>query len=128
MQFSSSFLRRMSSNIDMKMFRSTKFSGLMLFSSKSFWMCQQNTLTRHIFSCFTALILMTHMTWLKFGCPRTSSHVSSACCVLLDSLRLSLLLFTVSHLPFHSPDLPLHLHLPCGVWFEWNKNLAYSCE
>ena len=41
-------------------------------------------------------------------------HVSSACCVLLDSLRLSLLLFAfhlLSHLPFHSPD---HLHLPCG--------------
>ena len=41
-------------------------------------------------------------------------HVSSACCVLLDSLRLSLPLFAfhlLFHLPFHSPD---HLHLPCG--------------
>ena len=41
--------------------------------------------------------------------------MSSACCVLLDSLRLSLLLFAfhlLSHLPFHSPD---HLHLPCWV-------------
>ena len=36
----------------------------------------------------------------RFGCPRTSSHVSSACCVLLDSLRLSLLLsHRLSHLP-----------------------------
>ena len=37
-----------------------------------------------------------------------------SCCVLLDSLRLSLVLFAfhfLSHLPFHSPD---HLHLPCG--------------
>ena len=39
-----------------------------------------------------------------------------SCCVLLDSPRLSLLLFAfhlLSHLPFHFPD-HLHLHLPCG--------------
>ena len=60
---------------------------------------------------------MSHWHWLKFGVLRTSLHpvlMRSWCCVLLDSLRLSLLLFAfhlLSHLPFHSPD---HLHLPCG--------------
>ena len=37
-----------------------------------------------------------------------------SCCVVLDSLRLSLLLFVfqlLSHLPFHCPD---RRHLPCG--------------
>ena len=60
---------------------------------------------------------MSHWHWLKFGCPRTSSQVPPPCCALLDSLRVSFLLFAVhlsSHLPFHSLD---HLHLPCG-WQE----------
>ena len=37
MHFSSSVFHRMSLKIDMKMIRSSKFSGQMLFSSKSFW-------------------------------------------------------------------------------------------
>ena len=53
--------------------------------------CEQNTVTRHIFSCFTALISMSHVTVAQ-GVLRTSSHVSSACCCCcLDTLRPSTL-------------------------------------
>ena len=58
---------------------------------------------------------MSHWHWIKIKvCSAHFIHVSSACCVLLDSPRLSLLIFAshlLSHLPFHSPD---HLHLPRG--------------
>ena len=36
--------------------------------------CEQNTLTRHIFSCFTAHISMSHVT-LAQGVLRASRHV-----------------------------------------------------
>ena len=65
------------------------------------WMrivCEQNTLTRRIFSCFTAHISM--------------SHVAVVVLILFDSSSFTL--HRLSHLPFHSPDLHLRLH-PCGL-------------
>ena len=56
--------------------------------------CEQNTLTRHISSCFTSLVSMSHMTIgsrLKAqGCPHHVIHASCAVFVLF-SLRLSTL-------------------------------------
>ena len=54
-------------------------------------------LTRHIFSCFTAHILMSHWHWLKFGVCRAlhfipSSCAHDVCCLILyDSPLYSLL-------------------------------------
>ena len=49
--------------------------------------CEQHTLTRHIFSLIHN-ILVSHWHWLKFGCPRTSSHVSSSCAHVVCCLIL----------------------------------------
>ena len=51
--------------------------------------CEQNTLTRHIFSCFSALITVSHVT-LAQGVVRVMSSMFHAL-VRLISLRLSIL-------------------------------------
>ena len=67
--------------------------------------CELNTLTRHIFSCFTAHISMSHVTVAQ-GVLRTSSmchlHVVVVVLILFDPL-----LCTLHRLS--------HLHLPCGL-------------
>ena len=64
--------------------------------------------TRHIFSCFTAHISMSHTTLAQDVCPH---HVIHASCAVVNFA-----LFTVTLIfLFHSPDLHLHLHLPCGL-------------
>ena len=52
--------------------------------------CGQNTLTRHIFSCFTTLISKSHMTLAQDVCPHNVIHASCAVFVLI-SLRLQFL-------------------------------------
>ena len=52
--------------------------------------CEQNTLTRHIFSCLHAYLTVSHMTLAQDGCAHHVIHVSCAVCVL-TSLRLSTL-------------------------------------
>ena len=52
--------------------------------------CEQDTLTRHIFSCFTTLISMSHMTLAQDCCPHRVIHASCVVFVL-TSLRLSTL-------------------------------------
>ena len=47
-------------------------------SMKDSGLCEQNTLTRHIFSCFVALISMSHMTLAQDGCPHHFIHISCA--------------------------------------------------
>ena len=74
---------------------------------------EQNTLTRQNFSHLHALITVSHTTLAQYVCPH---HVILASCavfflILFDSPLCTL--HRVSHLPFHSPDL--HLHLPCGL-------------
>ena len=79
--------------------------------------CEQNTLTRHIYSCFTKLISLSHMTLAqgsRLKVVRITSSMLHAQCLfwsLFDSPLCTL--HRLSHLPFHSPDL--HLHLPCGL-------------
>ena len=52
--------------------------------------CKQNTLTRHIFSCFSALITVSHVT-LAQGVMRVIPSMSHAhCVVVLIPLRLSI--------------------------------------
>ena len=51
---------------------------------------EQNTLTRHIFSCFTAHISVSHVTLAQVSCAHVI-HVSFAWCCCLDILRLSTL-------------------------------------
>ena len=79
--------------------------------------CEQNTLTRHIFSCFTAHISMSHVTLAQDVCPHHVIHASCAVVVLILFDSPFCTLHRLSHLPFHSPDLHLHLHLhlPCGL-------------
>ena len=78
--------------------------------------CEQNTLTRHIFSCFTAHILMSYVTLaqgvLRALHPMCHPH-GVVVLILFDSPLCTL--HRLSHLPFHSPDLQLHLHLSCGL-------------
>ena len=52
--------------------------------------CEQNTLTRHIFSWMHALISMSHVTLAQDGCPHHVIHASRALFVLAP-LRLSTL-------------------------------------
>ena len=74
--------------------------------------CEQNTLTRHIFSFLHALISMSHVTLVQ-GVLRTSSMCHLHVVVLILSDPLLCTLHRLCHLPFHS--LVLHLHLPCGL-------------
>ena len=78
--------------------------------------CEQNTLTRHIFS----LIHYTHFNVtpdIGSRVLRTSFHHIHASCalcvvwILFETPRCTL--HRLSHLPPHSPDL--HLQLPCGL-------------
>ena len=83
------------------------------------WSCEQNNLARHIFLAFVC----THNSVARdIGSSsrclaRTSFHLSHASCavvvclILFDSPLCTI--HRLSHLPFHSPDL--HLHLPCGL-------------
>ena len=65
--------------------------------------------------CFSALITVSHMT-LAQGVLRARHLMyhphGVVVFVLFDSPLCSLHRFC--HLPLHSPDLPLHPHLPCG--------------
>ena len=71
--------------------------------------CEQITLTRHVFSSFSALITLSHVTLAQGVCARHVIHVSCAWLCVFD-------------LPFDSPlctlhslsHLLLHLHLLCG--------------
>ena len=76
--------------------------------------CEQNTLTRHIFSCFSAAhITVSHMT-LAQGVLRTSSHpcLMWLCVLILFDSPLCTL-HSLSHLLPHSHDFHLHPHLTC---------------
>ena len=90
--------------------------------------CEENTLTRHIFSYLHTGFTVSHMT-LAQGVVRIVSSMFHVA-VRLDSLRLSTLpLPSHSHLLLHPPDL--HLHLPCGsvrreVWPT--RPLSQSCS
>ena len=57
--------------------------------------CEQNILTRHICSCFSALITVSHVTLAHGVSARHVIHVSCAC-VFDFSSTLHLALFTVS--------------------------------
>ena len=57
--------------------------------------CEQNTLTRHIFSCFSSLTIMSHTTLAQGVSARHIIHVSCACVSDLSS-TLHFALFTVS--------------------------------
>ena len=59
-------------------------------------LCEQNTLTRHIFSCLSALMIMSHTTLAQGVSARHTIHVSCACVFDLSS-TLS------SHSSFISP-------------------------
>ena len=77
--------------------------------------CEQNTHTSHF--------LVFHSTHFNVTRDIGSRCLSASChpCFMrsgcFDSLRLSTSHSSpsLSHLPFHSPDLHLHLHLPCGL-------------
>ena len=75
--------------------------------------CEQNTLRRHIYSCFTAHISMSHVTLAQDVCPHHVIHASCAVVVLILFDSPCCTLHRLSHFPFHSPDL--HLQLPCGL-------------
>ena len=47
--------------------------------------CEQNTLTRHIFSCFSALMIMSHTTLAQGVSARHTIQVSCACVFDLSS-------------------------------------------
>ena len=77
--------------------------------------CEQNTLTLHIFSCFSALITVSHVTLAQGS---SAHHVIHASCAVvrfdlsstLHSARFTVsLIFYFILLIFHS-----HLHFPCG--------------
>ena len=93
--------------------RVRNFNVLDFFSA--YELCEQNTLTRHILSCFTAHISMSHVTLAQDVCPHHVIHASCAVVVLILFDSPFCTLHRLSHLPFHSRDLHLHLHLPCGL-------------
>ena len=74
--------------------------------------CEQNTLTRHIFSHLHALVTVSHTT-LAQGCPDHVIHASCAmfCSDLSSTVHFALSLIFLLILS-HSH---LHLHLPCGL-------------
>ena len=61
-----------------------------------------------------ALISMSHVTLAQDVSPHHVIHASCAVVVLILFVSPFCTLHRLSHLPFHFPDL--HLHLPCG-WF-----------
>ena len=63
-----------------------------LWKSGGSYQCEQNTLTHHIFSCFTAHISMSHVTLAQVSCAHVI-HVSSAWCCCFDTLRPSIFIF-----------------------------------
>ena len=78
-------------------------------------LCEQNTLTRHIFSHLHALISMSHTTLAHEVCPHHVIHGSCAVVVLILFDSPFCTLHRLSHLPLHSPDLHLRIHLPCRL-------------
>ena len=74
-----------------------------------------NTLTRHISSCFTDTHFNVARDIGSRCLARTSSmyhpHVVVVVLILFDPPLCTL--HRLSHLPFNSPDL--HVHLPCGL-------------
>ena len=81
----------------------TRNSALILEVGLFYHFCEQHTLTRHFFSCFTTLISMSHVTLAQDGCPHHVIHASCAVCVLILFDPLLCTLHRLSHLPFHSP-------------------------
>ena len=78
--------------------------------------CEQNTLTRHIFSCLRARLMMSH-TALAQGAVRVIPSICHApVCLFVPSSTLALhSSFCLSHLPLHLPELwLLPFLLPCG--------------
>ena len=73
--------------------------------------CEQNTLTRHIFSHLHALITVSHTTLAQDVSPHHVIHASCAVVVLILYDSPFRTFHRLSHLPFHSPDL----HLPCRL-------------
>ena len=71
--------------------------------------CEQNTLTRHIFSCLHACLTVSHVT-LAHGCSARHTIQVSCACVSDFSSTLHFALFTISLIfYFIPPHLPLHL-------------------
>ena len=70
------------------------------------------TPTRQIFSCLHTLVSMSHVTLTQDECSHHVIHSSCAVffLILFDSAFCTL--HSLFHLPFHSPDL--QLHLACG--------------
>ena len=69
--------------------------------------CEQNTFTRHIFLCLSALMIMSHTTLVQGVSARHTIHVSCAC-VFGFSSTLHFALFTVSPI-FHFIFLMYHV-------------------
>ena len=90
--------------------------------------CEQNTLTRHIFSCFTALISMSHVTLAQGSrclARITSCHHAFGCAfdlILFDPLLCTL--HHLSHLLFMLLFFTFIFHVG---WFS-EKSHAYSRE
>ena len=78
----------------------------------TFFFFEQNTLTRHIFSCFSALITISHVTLAQGVGARHTIHVSCACVSDLSS-TLHFALFTVSPI-FHFILLIFHFIFDVG--------------
>ena len=78
--------------------------------------CEQNTLTRHIFSCFSALITVSDVTLAQCVSARHAIHVSCACLSDLSS-TLHFALFTVS-LIFYFILLVFHFIIYVGRFGE----------
>ena len=76
--------------------------------------CEQNTLTRHIFSCLRALLLMSHMTLAQGVSAGHTIHVSCACVFDL-SLTLPSHSSVVSHIfYFILLNIDFRFRRPCG--------------
>ena len=71
---------------------------------RTFPFCQQH-LTRHIFSCLSALMIMSHTTLAQGVSARHTIHVSCACVFDLSLDPLFAPLHCLSHLLLHPPDL-----------------------
>ena len=72
--------------------------------------CEQSTLTRHIFSCLSALIMMSHTALAQGVSARHTIHVSCAWVSDFSStVHFALTLHSLSHLLLRPPDLSLHL-------------------
>ena len=69
--------------------------------------CEENTLTRHIFSCWSEVMTMSHTTLARGVGARHPIHAPVCLISLFDPLFA--LFICLSHIRIHPPDLPLHL-------------------